>query len=100
SFYPSIWAELIVNHFCQNPNLTQNNWKQWLQPIQEKWLVEVEKRVMKARNENSRVWVTNQNRLNFHESATSTFIGVQFIEDKVKCSIVGDSCLFIVEGDQ
>ncbi|MBD2665401.1 hypothetical protein B6N60_02772 [Richelia sinica FACHB-800] len=100
SFYPSIWAELLVNHFCQNPDINPNNWTTWLQPIQEKWLLEVEKRIIKAKNENSPVWVTNQNRLNFHESATSTFIGLQFIADKLKLSLVGDSCLFIVEGDQ
>jgi hypothetical protein len=100
SFYPSIWAELLVNHFCQNPNINKGNWEDWLQPIQEKWLVEVEQRVIKAKNENSPVWVTNQNRFSFREPATSTFIGVQFIGDKVKGSIIGDSCLFIVEGDQ
>lgn len=136
SFYPSIWAELLVNHFCENPDINdvydsyfltiidrlkdqyfrlfdlylhtlihqrqinQNNWKNWLQPIQEKWLLEVERRVIKAKSENSPVWVTNQNRFNSRESATSTFIGLQFIGDKVKVSIVGDSCLFMVEGDQ
>jgi hypothetical protein len=100
SFYPSIWAELLVNHFCQNPNINKGNWEDWLQPIQEKWLVEVEQRVIKAKNENRPVWVTNQNRFSSREPATSTFIGVQFIGDKVKGSIIGDSCLFIVEGDQ
>jgi hypothetical protein len=100
SFYPSIWAELLVNHFCKNPNINKGNWEDWLQPIQEEWLVEVEQRVIKAKNENSPVWVTNQNRFSFREPATSTFIGVQFIGDKVKGSIIGDSCLFIVEGDQ
>jgi serine/threonine protein phosphatase PrpC len=100
SFYPSIWAELLVNHFCQNPEINQNNWNDWLQPIQEKWFQEVEQRVIKAKNENRPIWVTSQNRFNFREPATSTFIGLQLIEDQVKGSIVGDSCLFIVEGDQ
>lgn len=100
SFYPSIWAELLVNHFCQTPDINQNNWNDWLQPIQEKWFQEVEQRVIKAKNENRPIWVTSQNRFNFREPATSTFIGLQFIGDKVKGSIVGDSCLFIVEGDQ
>jgi hypothetical protein len=100
SFYPSIWAELLVNHFCENPDINQNNWNDWLQPIQEKWFQDVEKRVIKAKSENRPIWVTNQNRFNFFEPATSTFIGLQFIEDQIKGSIVGDSCLFIVEGDQ
>ncbi|MBO1070766.1 MAG: protein phosphatase 2C family protein [Dolichospermum sp. DEX189] len=100
SFYPSIWAELLVKHFCQTPEINQDNWQDWLQPIQEKWFAEVEERVIKARAENSPVWVTNQNRFNFRESAASTFIGLQFIGDLVEVSIIGDSCLFVVEDDK
>ena len=100
SFYPSIWAELLVKHFCQDPNINQNNWNDWLQPIQEKWFQEVEQRVIKAKDENRPIWVTSQNRFNFREPATSTFIGLQLIENQVTGSIVGDSCLFIVEDDQ
>jgi len=95
SFYPSIWAELLVNHFCKNPDIDENNWKKWLELIQQKWLQEVKNQVEKAKREHSSIWVTNQNRLNRFESATSTFIGLQFTENKVKVSIVGDSCLFI-----
>ena len=79
SFYPSIWAELLVKHFCQDPNINQNNWNDWLQPIQEKWFQEVEQRVIKAKDENRPIWVTSQNRFNFREPATSTFIGLQLI---------------------
>jgi serine/threonine protein phosphatase PrpC len=100
SFYPSIWAELLVNHFCQNPDINKGNWADWLQPIQKKWFQEVEQRVIKAKNENRPIWVTSQNRFTFGEPAASTFIGLQFVQHQVKVSIVGDSCLFIVEGDQ
>ncbi|MFM6266789.1 MAG: hypothetical protein ACKPFA_09840, partial [Dolichospermum sp.] len=100
SFYPSIWAELLVNHFCKNPDINQNNWQDWLQAIQGKWSQDVKQRVTKAKSDNSPVWITNGNLLNALVAATSTFIGLQFIGDQVKGSIVGDSCLFIVEGDQ
>lgn len=96
SFYPSIWAEMLVNKFCQNPEINDQNWQEWLLSIQKDWLVEVEERVRKAKLENKPIWVTNQNRLSFRESSTSTFIGLQFISDCVKVCLVGDSCLFIL----
>lgn len=101
SFSPSIWAELLVNYFCRNPEINPENWQTWLQLIQEKWLEEVknqvEKATIKAKNENSGSWVTNHNRLVNQHSATSTFIGLRFIENQVQVSIVGDSCLFILD---
>ena len=100
SFYPNIWAELLVNNFCQNPEINLKNWQTWLAPIQNEWLQEVEQRVTKAETEKRPVWVTNKNRLNFREAATSTFIGLQFLDDQVKVSIVGDSCLFILKGNE
>ncbi|WP_373479794.1 hypothetical protein [Geminocystis sp.] len=100
SFYPSLWAELLVNHFCQNSDINQENWQLWLKPIQEKWLQEVTEKVETAKRDFNPVWVTNTNRLNRRDSATSTFIGLEFLENKIKVSLVGDSCLFIVKNHQ
>lgn len=100
SFYPNIWAQMLVNKFCQDPEINQQNWQTWLAPIQDQWLLEVQKRVTKAETEKRPVWVTNKNRLNFRDAATSTFIGLQFLDDQVKVSIVGDSCLFILKGNE
>lgn len=100
SFYPSIWAEMLVNNFCQNPEFDKQTWQEWLIPIQNKWLIEVEERVRKAKLENKPIWVTNQNRFSFRESATSTFIGLQFVNNQVRACIVGDSCLFILKNKQ
>ncbi|BAQ61876.1 hypothetical protein GM3708_2282 [Geminocystis sp. NIES-3708] len=100
SFYPSLWAELLVNHFCQNPDIKEENWELWLKPIQEEWLKKVKKKVEKAKSELNPVWVTNTNRLNYRESATSTLIGLEFLENYLKVSLVGDSCLFIVKNYQ
>ncbi len=97
SFYPSLWAELLVNHFCQNPDITPENWQLWLKPIQEKWLQKVQEKVETAQRDLTPVWVTNINRLNRRDSATSTFIGLKFLDNKIKVSLVGDSCLFIVK---
>lgn len=100
SFYSSIWSKLLVNYFCKNPEIDQNNWQKWLKPIQEKWLKEVRAESEKAEKGNYPARVEIQNRLNRFESATSTFIGLQFIENQAKLSIVGDSCLFIFQGNQ
>ncbi|MCY4552603.1 MAG: protein phosphatase 2C domain-containing protein [Candidatus Poribacteria bacterium] len=92
SFFPKQWAELLVNHFCGMTDLilSQENWKEWLVPIQEEWYKYVEERV-KKRNQ---FYLTNS--LNTREPAVSTFIGLEV--DKTisewQAVIIGDSCLF------
>ena len=100
SFYSNIWAEKLVNHFCDDPNINERNWEQWLQPIQEEWSSVITQKVKQAKEENKPTWVTNQNRLKFGECATSTFVGLEFVDDKVKISIVGDSYLFVLEEEK
>ena len=41
SFYSSIWSKLLVDYFCENPQIDKNNWQEWLELIQQKWLEEV-----------------------------------------------------------
>lgn len=100
SFYPSIWAKLLVEKFCKDPNINNQNWEEWLYPIQSRWLEEVKKRVAKIKVEEKPSWITNHNLLNSRTCATSTFLGLHFTETQVNISIVGDSCLFIFEKDK
>ncbi|MDB9386669.1 protein phosphatase 2C domain-containing protein [Microcystis aeruginosa] len=100
SFYSSIWSKLLVNYFCENPEIDKNNWQEWLKPIQKEWLERVTAELKTAKSGNNPAWIEIENRLNRFESATSTFIGLQFIENQAKISIVGDSCLFIFQGNQ
>jgi len=100
SFYSSIWSKLLVEHFCENPNIDKENWQEWLKPIQEQWLEEVRNKLEIAKRDDNPARIEIQNLLNRFESATSTFIGLQFIENQAKISIVGDSCLFIFRGNQ
>jgi serine/threonine protein phosphatase PrpC len=100
SFYSSIWSKLLVEHFCENPDIDKENWQEWLKPIQEKWLEEVKAELEIAKRDDNPAQIEIQNLLNRFESATSTFIGLQFIENQAKISIVGDSCLFIFRGNQ
>ncbi len=100
SFYSSIWSKLLVDYFCENPQIDKNNWQEWLKPIQKQWLEEVKAELEKAKSGNNPAWIEISKLLNRFESATSTFIGLQFIENQAKVSIVGDSCLFIFQGDK
>jgi hypothetical protein len=92
SFFPKCWAELLVKHFCETPDLSLEgkNWKEWLVPIQAAWYKRVKKRV-KARNQ---FYLTNS--FNAREPAVATFIGLEIdkVEWKWQAIIIGDSCLF------
>ena len=92
SFFPKQWAELLVEHFCEMPNLSLNaeNWKQWLVPIQEAWYKQVEERV----RERDQFYLTNS--FNAREPAVSTLVGLKVERTKRewRAVVVGDSCLF------
>ena len=92
SFFPKQWAELLVEHFCEMPNLSLNeeNWKEWLVPIQEEWYKQVEKRV----EVRGQFYLTNS--LNTREPAVSTLVGLEVEKTKLEwgAMVVGDSCLF------
>ena len=92
SFFPKQWAELLVEHFCEMPNLRLNaeNWEQWLAPIQEAWYKHVEKRV----KERDQFYLTNS--FNAREPAVSTLVGLEVEKTKQewRAVVVGDSCLF------
>ena len=92
SFFPKWWAELLVEHFCEMSTLFPNeeNWKEWLDPIQAEWYKRVEERV-KTRNQ---FYLTNS--FNTREPAVSTFIGLEIdkVKNKWRAVIIGDSCLF------
>ena len=92
TFFPKEWANLLVEHFYENPDLflAEINWRDWLGPIRQEWDKEVKKKV----NEQSPWYIKNP--FNTREPAVSTFVGIQFNTDcgEWKAMIVGDSCLF------
>ena len=92
SFFPKEWATLLVEHFCENADLSsaKMDWRDWIGPIQQKWYEQVEEKV----NVRNLYYLTNS--FNTKESAASTFIGVEFSKDNTEweAMIVGDSCLF------
>ena len=100
SFFPKKWAELLVNRFCHKKDtylpLEDENWEDWIEPIQHEWLETVSRTVQESK---TYMLVDRLSRL---ESALSTFIGIEFNRDKGewKASIIGDSCLFHCSGSE
>ena len=92
SFFPKEWAALLVEHFCDNTDLSvaKTDWRAWIAPIQQKWYEQIEEKV----SERNLFYLTNS--FNTREPAAATFIGIEFNKDNTewKAMIVGDSCLF------
>jgi len=99
--YPEIWADLLVNHFCEKPNITNKNWQEWLKPIQESWLNDVKEKIKTNKENKNPSWFGNHKKL--HEKklpAGSTFIGAQFKENRLHVTLIGDSCMFIWQDNE
>ena len=100
SFFPKEWAELLVKHFCHKKDtylsLEDENWEDWIEPIQQKWLESVSRTVQESK---TYMLVDRLSRL---ESALSTFIGIEFNRDggEWKALIIGDSCLLHCSGSE
>ena len=98
SFFPKQWAKLLVERFCYPDELSlsleEENWKEWVEPIQQEWLKWVSETV---RDTKTYILVDRLSKL---EPALSTFIGLEFNTDKRewKALILGDSCLFHQSG--
>lgn len=98
SLFPKQWAELLVNRFCQKNvlSLEEENWQEWITPLQRDWLKDVTAIVQETKR------FISIDRLSKSESAAATFIGLEFDKDKMewKAGIVGDSCLFQIRNSQ
>jgi len=101
-FFSGIFAKKLVNFFCNNEtSLNKNifetkNFKDWLKPIQEEWLSEIETIIGK-----DNINLTVKNGYNTKRSAASTFIGLEIDKQnsQFKIMIIGDSCLFHIRGN-
>ena len=96
SLFPKQWAELLVNRFCQKNgmSLEEENWQEWITPLQRDWLKQVTAIVQETKR------FISIDRLSKSESAAATFIGLEFDKNKMewRAGIVGDSCLFHIRG--
>lgn len=95
SFFPGIWAELLVNSFVDSPerfNQINNN---ELFKLQKKWLEQVTEIV---RRPNQKYFV--QNLFVQGKSAAATFVGLQFYKENHvlywEATALGDSFLFFI----
>ena len=98
SFFPKMWADLLVKNFCEETALPleMENWKEWIEPLRQKWLKQVSSMVQKTKR------FISIDRLSRSESAASTFVGLEIDRTKSewKAMIIGDSCLFHIEGGE
>ena len=95
SFFPKMWAELLVKSFCEEVNLPleMESWEEWIEPLRKKWLKQVVSTVQETKR------FISVDRLSRSESAASTFVGLEIdkIKGEWKAMIIGDSCLFHIE---
>ena len=98
SFFPKIWAELLVKSFCEETTLSleMENWEEWIEPLRQKWL----KQVISIVQETKRF--ISVDRLSRSESAAATFVGLEIDTTKAawKAMIIGDSCLFHIKASK
>ena len=92
SFFPKTWAEILVKAFCEETTLSleQESWKEWIEPLRQRWLEQVTSTVQETKR------FISVDRLSKSESAASTFVGLEIDPKKSvwKAMIIGDSCLF------
>lgn len=98
SLFPKEWATFLVEDFCYHQqgsveNLYRN-WKQWLDPLQEKWISYSNK----IKQDSSIPWYVKGSQEK--NSASATFIGLklhppnQAGQNIWQAIAIGDSCLF------
>ena len=92
SFFPKMWSELLVKDFCEETalSLEEESWKEWIEPLRQKWLKQVTSTVQETKR------FISIDRLSKLESAAATFVGLEIDITKSvwKAMIIGDSCLF------
>jgi len=101
SVYPDIWADMLVKHFCENPNITSTSWQDWLKPIQYKWLIDVKEKIRINKENKNPSWFYNNKKLTEKKQpAAATFVGVQFRGNELNIVMIGDSCVFIWQDNE
>ncbi|MBE9168623.1 protein phosphatase 2C domain-containing protein [Pleurocapsales cyanobacterium LEGE 06147] len=101
SLYPSKWAEILVQSFCQdlgNPIARiQRSHQEWLKPAQEQWR---QYYLAKLTNPNRKWWEVGSQ---IKDRGSATFIGLSLPThpdseaQKWQAVAIGDSCLFKLE---
>jgi uncharacterized protein YaaR (DUF327 family) len=110
SFLSAEWAKLLVEYLCKDESdlnrliFSNENWEEWLRPIQKKWnlaVVSKEENWIGPFSHRIKRYIDNK------EPASATFIGLEVTVDdphsgKANCRamVIGDSCLFIIRNDK
>jgi Protein phosphatase 2C len=99
SFFPGIWSDLLVKHFCE-VSADMTDVEQWLKPVQAAWLTQVQQLAKQTKKAKTATWIQIQNQISRRTTAAATFVGVEFTDDHANCTLIGDSCVFTVKGEQ
>jgi len=96
SFFPGIWAELLVNKYVNTAEQIDLKESEILSSLQKEWLEKVQEIVNKPEQ---KYFVKNH--FNKGHSAAATFVGLSFLKEengnyKWKSSALGDSFLFYI----
>lgn len=101
SLYPSKWAEILVQFFCQDLNnpiaSIRRSHQEWLKPAQEQWR---QYYLAKLTNPNRKWWEVGSQ---IKDRGSATFIGLSLPTDADleaqtwQAVAIGDSCLFKLE---
>jgi hypothetical protein len=95
SFFPEIWANLLVNNFVKNNCNIEAGIPIEIDAVQQEWYKQVQAEVSKP---NTMYYVRNAFKLG--HSGSATFIGLQFFVDEIahkviwKSWVLGDSFMF------
>lgn len=100
SHVPSIWASILTNSFTES-DLSLEEWvdeitKKLLCELSSKWNKCVTEIEDTADEEEREYYIMTREK---YKIASSTFIGVEIIENVLKYVAIGDSCLFICDND-
>ncbi len=103
SFFPALWSKLLVDHFMKDVSIfNEKDIDRWLRTTRKRWLTELNANMDWN---NQPFFVRNRK----HESAFSTFAGIDFFQNKedsnskalfYKAIVIGDSCLFHFRGEE
>lgn len=92
SIMPAEWAQILVDSYVDGDWEPQKEIKQ----LQEKWFNKAQYFLNSQKEEGINNWILEDS-LNTKDGAGATFCGISFKKNKWEASILGDTCLVIIE---
>ncbi len=98
SFYSGPWAQILCNSYCSWPNpLSMQCWTEWLSSAQEKWINNMNQKLVELREQGKPSWIECLNGLEMKKDAFATFIGIRLDSSYIRGMAIGDSCALLIK---